>query len=195
MSFAKLDATGQRWVSRLPAFDFDIQYRWGRSNANADALSRMSSQEVTQVLRTCPQRVTTSENERVEALPTQEPGGSPGKTTEDTQPPNPQRPTSSEPYKEVGTESLPAMTKQEIRVGQKEDPVFGPVLHFKSLNQKPNSSERLSGGGQVCLLRVEEIGDKGRYHVPPHPRRPKGSSGAVGVAREATCNGQDCSPR
>lgn len=29
-------------------------------------------------------------------------------------------------------ESLPAMTKQEIRAGQKGDPVVGPVLHFKS---------------------------------------------------------------
>ena len=120
-----------------------------------DALSCMSSKEVTQVLRTCPQLVTTSENERVEAQPTKEPGGSPGKTTEDPQPPNPQRPTSSEPYKEVGTESLPAMTKQEIRVGQKEDPVIGPVLHFKSLNHKPNRSKRLRGGGQVCLLLKE----------------------------------------
>ena len=144
MSSAKLDATGQRWVSWLSAFDFDIQYQRGRSNANADALSRMSNQEVTQVLQTCPQWVTTSENEHIEAQPTQEPGGSPGKNTatEDPKPPNPQQPTSSEPYKEVGTESLPAMTKQEICVGQKEDPVIGPVFHFKSLNHKPQRENK-----------------------------------------------------
>uniref|UniRef100_A0A8P4KEB8 ribonuclease H n=1 Tax=Dicentrarchus labrax TaxID=13489 RepID=A0A8P4KEB8_DICLA len=61
MSSAKLDATGQRWVSRLSAFDFDIQYRRGRSNGNTDALSRMSNQEVTQVLHTCPQCVRANE--------------------------------------------------------------------------------------------------------------------------------------
>ncbi|KAJ8351905.1 hypothetical protein SKAU_G00233810 [Synaphobranchus kaupii] len=57
MTTTKLDATGQRWVSQLPAFDFDIQYRQGRNNANADALSRMSNDEVSQALQSCPQQV------------------------------------------------------------------------------------------------------------------------------------------
>ncbi|KAF7645580.1 hypothetical protein LDENG_00201740 [Lucifuga dentata] len=43
MSTAKSDATGQRWVSQLSAFEFDIQYRTGQNNSNADALSRMSN--------------------------------------------------------------------------------------------------------------------------------------------------------
>lgn len=46
MSTAKLDATGQHWVSQLAMFNFDIEYRQGKCNSNADALSRMSSQEV-----------------------------------------------------------------------------------------------------------------------------------------------------
>jgi len=58
----------------------------------------------------------------------------------------------SEPYGDVGTESLPAMMKQEICVGQKEDPVIGPVLRHRSQNQKPSHSERIAGGGPVCLL-------------------------------------------
>lgn len=56
MSSAKLDATGQRWVSRLTGFEFDVQYRRGKCNANADALSRMSTQEVTEVLQHAPSR-------------------------------------------------------------------------------------------------------------------------------------------
>ena len=56
MTSAKLDATGQRWVSHLSIFDFDVQYRRGQDNSNADALSRMSNQEVTEVLQTCPQQ-------------------------------------------------------------------------------------------------------------------------------------------
>ena len=39
LSSAKLDATGQRWVAALAAFDFDILYRPG--NADADSLSRL----------------------------------------------------------------------------------------------------------------------------------------------------------
>ena len=157
LSSAKLDATGQRWVSRLSAFDFDIQYRRGRSNANADALSRMSNQEVTEVLHTCPQQVNTSELGHSEQ-PTQVLESLPGDNTTASEEPEPQDPGSlkcSEPYGDVGTESLPAMTKQEVRAEQKGDPVIGPVLHFKSRKQKPSRSERVDSGGQVCLLLKE----------------------------------------
>ncbi|KAI3352779.1 hypothetical protein L3Q82_019358 [Scortum barcoo] len=37
---AKLGATEHRWAAQLAAFDFSIKYRSGRSNRNADALSR-----------------------------------------------------------------------------------------------------------------------------------------------------------
>jgi hypothetical protein len=38
---AKLHATGHRWLASLAAFRFDIKYRPGRNNADADALSRL----------------------------------------------------------------------------------------------------------------------------------------------------------
>uniref|UniRef100_A0A8P4KCX1 Gypsy retrotransposon integrase-like protein 1 n=1 Tax=Dicentrarchus labrax TaxID=13489 RepID=A0A8P4KCX1_DICLA len=40
LNTAKLGATEQRWAAQLAAFDFSIRYRSGRSNANADSLSR-----------------------------------------------------------------------------------------------------------------------------------------------------------
>lgn len=40
---AKLGATEQRWVSQLSAFNYTIRYRPGRTNQNADALSRQSN--------------------------------------------------------------------------------------------------------------------------------------------------------
>lgn len=40
LATAKLAATEQRLVAQLAAFDFTIKYRSGRSNRNADALSR-----------------------------------------------------------------------------------------------------------------------------------------------------------
>ncbi len=45
LSSAKLDATGHRWLAALSAFDFVVKYRPGKSNADADALSRMPRTE------------------------------------------------------------------------------------------------------------------------------------------------------
>ena len=41
---AKLDATGQRWVAALARYDFHMNYRSGKSNNDADALSRIEWQ-------------------------------------------------------------------------------------------------------------------------------------------------------
>ena len=38
---AKLDATGQRWIAALSNYNFDIKYRSGKKNEDADGLSRM----------------------------------------------------------------------------------------------------------------------------------------------------------
>jgi hypothetical protein len=42
----KLDATGQRWAAALGEFDFELFYRPGASNVDADALSRYPYQKV-----------------------------------------------------------------------------------------------------------------------------------------------------
>lgn len=41
LTTAKLDATGHRWLAALGAYKFEIRYRPGRNNADADALSRI----------------------------------------------------------------------------------------------------------------------------------------------------------
>lgn len=43
LTSAKLDATSQRWVAALGAYNFDIRYRPGTSNADADSMSRHPS--------------------------------------------------------------------------------------------------------------------------------------------------------
>lgn len=42
LTSAKLDATGYRWLSSLSTFSFRLQYRPGKRNLDADALSRRS---------------------------------------------------------------------------------------------------------------------------------------------------------
>jgi hypothetical protein len=41
LTTANLDATGHRWLAALGAFDFEIAYRPGKNNADADSLSRL----------------------------------------------------------------------------------------------------------------------------------------------------------
>lgn len=43
LSTANLGAIQQRWVAQLAVFDFDVQYRPGRCNTAADAISRRPS--------------------------------------------------------------------------------------------------------------------------------------------------------
>ena len=78
---------------------------------------------------------------------TQDPVSATSQGTSASEKPHSQPPGHNEPFRDVGMESLPAMTKQEICAGQKEDSVIGLVLHYKSLNQKPSCSKRISGGG------------------------------------------------
>ncbi|XP_057200295.1 retrovirus-related Pol polyprotein from transposon 297 [Triplophysa rosa] len=145
MTSSKLDATGQRWVSHLSTFDFDIQYRRGQDNSNADALSRMSNQEVAGTLQSCPQQLRTSGPRHDEVS---------GEDTAGTEEPESVQET-SEVYVDVGMETLPAMTIQELRAGQKEDRDIGPILHFKSRNHKPSHSERRKVGATGDLLLKE----------------------------------------
>ena len=43
LTSAKLDATGPRWLAALAAFNFTLKYRPGKSNADADGLSRLAN--------------------------------------------------------------------------------------------------------------------------------------------------------
>ena len=41
LTTAKLDSTGHRWLAALSSYNFQLQYRSGRKNQDADALSRL----------------------------------------------------------------------------------------------------------------------------------------------------------
>lgn len=52
MSTAKLNAVGHRWVGELSDFRFNIKYRPGRVNIDADTLSRVPL-DIEQYMPTC----------------------------------------------------------------------------------------------------------------------------------------------
>ena len=52
LSTAKLNATGHRWVSELADFRFTVKYRPGKTNVDADVLSRMPS-TIEEIMQSC----------------------------------------------------------------------------------------------------------------------------------------------
>ena len=51
LSTAKVDATGQRWISHLSNYRFTIHYRPGKNNTDADALSRIHWPVISEVIK------------------------------------------------------------------------------------------------------------------------------------------------
>ena len=47
---AKLDAMGQRWIANLANYTFQLYYKSGKANGEADALSRIRHENYTQVM-------------------------------------------------------------------------------------------------------------------------------------------------
>ena len=45
LTSANLDACGQRWVTSLVKYDFRLFYKLGKTNIEADALSRIPGEE------------------------------------------------------------------------------------------------------------------------------------------------------
>ena len=45
LTTAKLDATGQRWIAALANYNFSLHYKSGKTNIEADALSRIPNKE------------------------------------------------------------------------------------------------------------------------------------------------------
>uniref|UniRef100_A0A3B3SEI7 Gypsy retrotransposon integrase-like protein 1 n=1 Tax=Paramormyrops kingsleyae TaxID=1676925 RepID=A0A3B3SEI7_9TELE len=117
LSTAKLGATEQRWAAQLAGFNFEIKYRSGKSNKNADALSRQHP-------------LSASEME----------GIVPG-----TLLPGPLRQALQSRQVE-GTQAaitvLPRHSPVDICVLQQADPILKEVLVFWRRKQRPNFEER-----------------------------------------------------
>ena len=60
LSPAKLNATGHRWVGELAEFNFTIRYRPGKSNVDADTLSR-TADDMIQYMESCSQETSQEE--------------------------------------------------------------------------------------------------------------------------------------
>ena len=124
MTTAKLGAVEQKWVSELSRFNFEVRYRSGRRNGNADALSRRPHPEVSENL------------EDSGELDVADVAAVMGLTTL----PEDLRKTCSDiPFTAIMAETqvecpttpvFPSLTKLELSELQQKDPHLGRVIHL-----------------------------------------------------------------
>lgn len=121
---AKLGATEHRWAAQLAAFDFEIKYRSGRSNKNADALSRQYMSGASLGEYVLPGSVVPTDLQLAQAL-------------------------SSEPATQCSMSVFPQRSAQEIRTLQEADPALGSLLVFWRRGTRPTPKERLVASKRV----------------------------------------------
>ena len=153
---AKLDATGHRWLAGLSAYDFNLSYRPGKRNGDADGLSRrphpssavkiqpsddlpvkVSSDTVRALCEYHLEENETNQRASIEAVCCQ-PQVVP--CTLDTPSPWP------------GQAPLPGITMPEWRLLQEADPVIKRVLDLKSTDQRLTLRARRRECPDVQLL-------------------------------------------
>lgn len=118
LATAKLGATEQRWAAELAAFDFEVKYRAGKSNGNADALSRQNLVDKSVVGELA------VSSKIPEALQQAISKGCPVQADMRT------------------ISTLPGYSVPDLRCMQEADPVIGPVIRFWEQGQRPGLEER-----------------------------------------------------
>lgn len=138
LTSAKLGATEQRWAAQLSAFDYTLKYRSGKSNKNADALSR-------------------------QYLPSHSVVGnlSPGTLV----PESLQQATGVMPISQAtqaAISSLPLLTTPDLLTLQATDPVIQEVMVFWRLKKPPGPDERqqVSRSARVLLREWDRLVEK-----------------------------------
>lgn len=127
LSSAKLGATEQRWAAQLAAFDFQIRYRSGKVNKNADALSRQhlpAGQDLSAMIpgTSLPQPVQKALQAKIATA------------------------------RQGVVVALPQLTLSDICSLQQADPVIGEVLSFWKWGQRSNHDERKRFSWPVLTL-------------------------------------------
>ena len=123
---AKLGATEHRWAAQIASFDYDIIYRSGRSNGNADALSRQYVPESEAAAEFVPG---TSVPRSIRDLPVQ---------------------TATQSLVTV----LPFHSATDLRTLQETDALLAEILPFWRRKTRPTMDEKRSlSSGALALLR------------------------------------------
>lgn len=141
MSKKKLSATEQQWASALAAFDFKVEYKSGKMNTAADALSRQSERpwDVTDGTEVCEQMSTGT------TIPLQLQGEI-WREMDGT--PRVQAQTCG-----IAATGLPSIPKERLQELQHRDPAISRLIALKSeYTMKPPLAQRRKESKEVQLL-------------------------------------------
>ncbi|KAK9519951.1 hypothetical protein VZT92_022642 [Zoarces viviparus] len=126
LSTDKLGAMEQRWTAQLAAFDFTIKYRPGRSNQNADALSRQHPVNASDYAASGIQ-VPDSLQQAIG-------------TNQATQP------------TQATISVFPSHTQSDLRVLQEADPILKEFLEFWTKRKGPDAAQRRQASKEALVL-------------------------------------------
>ena len=138
LSTAKLNATGLRWVGELADFRFEIKYRPGRVNIDADSLSRIPG-DFEKFMDSCSQTVT---NEEFNAAVSQICSTSNGESIWITALTDKQDLLETDKLFLPKRENICQFKSTDISQAQKEDPTISRVQFYVREQRKPTLEER-----------------------------------------------------
>lgn len=127
LASAKFGATEPRWLGELASFDYEVKYRSGRSNKNADALSRLHLPD----------------SQTVQAI-------APGTTF--PQPLQQALQSGLTKVTQLPISALPAHTSAEISIFQQADSTIQEALVFWRRGERPSPQERKQVSPQTLAL-------------------------------------------
>ena len=146
LSTARLNATGHRWVAELADFRFTIKYRPGKTNRDADALSRLPM-NVEEFTSACTQEITPAAIDAtvqgIEAMKSQQVSwvsaiGVVGEVQ----------------LMEEQT-TMKSITRQTLAASQREDQTINRVIKYKESGKRPSRQERQSEAPETRALMRE----------------------------------------
>ena len=156
LSAAKLNATGHHWVSELADFRFTVKYRPGKTNLDADVLSRMPN-TIEEIMQSCSSEISPDIFQAtVTALSVDNNDLAPWimclpATTD---------PTSVDQQRTIQDQSaLNSITSRDIVQAQQNDPVIAPALRSKLQGAKPSKAEiaNASPGFRILMRDWEKL--------------------------------------
>ena len=149
LSSAKLSAVGHRWVAELADFNFNIKYRPGKSNIDADVLSRLPL-DFSAYMETC---IAEMEKDAIcatsQAVIHQETDATPWVAAVSAR--------VGIAHAEPGVTDLVfrQLTLEEILRAQREDPDISRILAYKKRGYPPSGGERkIETRTTSCYLRA-----------------------------------------
>ena len=155
LSTAKLGAVEQRWAAQLAQFNFQIKYRSGKENVNADSLSRNPVEDPTEdsvdevvaasildVTTQIPHEVVTSATATACVY-----------TTTETATPSSDPMQSDSTYdRDEATHAFPSIPIQDLKADQENDPDIGEFLRVWRSGRYPTRRERKGKSRTFSLL-------------------------------------------